>query len=79
MIEKIRDHGSEVALDLGRLLGFKHVAISSGNEALLARAIGATCNMIGNGEVPPGPLLDLASALGATYNKAGEGPVGVTT
>jgi hypothetical protein len=36
-----------IALDLSKLLGFKRVAVAAGNEATLARALGAACNKIG--------------------------------
>jgi hypothetical protein len=66
------DHGSGVALDFGRLLGFKRVAAAAGNGGTLARALGAACNKAG--EILPTPATELAKALGATCNKVGETP-----
>jgi hypothetical protein len=64
------DHGSDVALDFGRLLGFKRVAAAAGNGVALARALGTASNKAG--ETPATPATELAKALGATYNKIGE-------
>jgi hypothetical protein len=71
MVDKIS--GSAVALDFGKLLGFKRVVASTGNAATLARALGATYNKAGEGPPPVSPI-QLARVLGATYNKVGEGP-----
>jgi hypothetical protein len=64
------DHGSGVALDFGRLLGFKRVAAAAGNGVTFARALGTACNKAG--ETPAARATELAKALGATCNKIGE-------
>jgi hypothetical protein len=63
------NRGSDnVALDLGKLLGFKSVVATAGNDAALASALGSACNRVG-GETPPSVL---AQVLAATYTKVSE-------
>jgi hypothetical protein len=47
MVEKLTNQASGTALDFGKLLGFKHLAVYSGRETALARALGTTCNKVG--------------------------------
>lgn len=78
MADKTADHGSRVALDFGRLLGFKRLAVCVGNEADLARVLGAACNKAGAEGPPPAPAIHWARALGAACAKVSEVPSGPT-
>jgi hypothetical protein len=58
-----------VTLDLNKLLGFKRIAVTDGNEASLARALGTMHNKAGELQFVP---MQLEKALGALHNKNGE-------
>jgi hypothetical protein len=67
MKAKSIDQRLPVALDLGKLLGFKHVAVSAGEQASLARALGAACNKVG-GEIGKHQVDTNAIPLGVINN-----------
>jgi|HubBroStandDraft_6_1064221.scaffolds.fasta_scaffold1621484_1 hypothetical protein len=63
------EHTSEPRLELKKLLGFSRVAGFAGDDDLLARALGASCNKAGAETPPASPL---HKALAMTHNKIGE-------
>jgi hypothetical protein len=66
--EKMAERSSEVALGLGRLLGFERVAALTHDDGGLAEALGGACNKVG-GETPEHRVDVNAIPLGTTRHK----------